>query len=195
MSNEFNQLYGKEVDYYGGQASPSLVRYLKMFNVSGPGTALDLGCGQGRNSEYLAQQGFSVLGVDNSAEAVACLTDNVVGQIADIAEFDITPNHYQLIVANTSIDHLSFEQNSKVVQNIINGLAPGGYVFVSVFMTNDPKESETASYVKLYYPMNQLKEQFASLTLLSYQEEFWLDEGHGNPHYHSMARLFAQREK
>jgi SAM-dependent methyltransferase len=195
MSIEFNHLYSTEINYYGDRASPSLVRYLKMFNVEGAGNALDLGCGQGRNAVYLAQQGFSVLGVDKSAEAVACLPGNIVGQVADIAEFDITPAHYQLIISNTSIDHLSAEQNGKVVGNIINGLAPGGYLFVSVFMNNDPMESETASHVKHYYQSNELREQFASLTLLSYQEEFWLDEGHGKPHYHSMARLFAQRNK
>jgi SAM-dependent methyltransferase len=35
------------------------------------GRALDLGCGRGRNSRWLAQQGFSVVGVDISEVAIA----------------------------------------------------------------------------------------------------------------------------
>jgi len=35
------------------------------------GRALDMGCGRGRNSRFLATQGFSVVGVDISAVAIA----------------------------------------------------------------------------------------------------------------------------
>jgi SAM-dependent methyltransferase len=36
-----------------------------------PGRALDLACGEGRNSIFLAQQGWDVTGVDFSGEAIA----------------------------------------------------------------------------------------------------------------------------
>ncbi len=35
-----------------------------------PGTALDLGCGTGTHSIYLAQQGWQVIGIDFVAKAV-----------------------------------------------------------------------------------------------------------------------------
>ncbi|MFC1629115.1 class I SAM-dependent methyltransferase, partial [Gemmatimonadota bacterium] len=40
-----------------------------------PGRALDLGCGAGSNALELAQQGWSVLGVDWSQEAVRLATE------------------------------------------------------------------------------------------------------------------------
>jgi 2-polyprenyl-3-methyl-5-hydroxy-6-metoxy-1,4-benzoquinol methylase len=207
MSTEFNDLYFNKTEYYGDKASPSLVRYLEMYDIPKEGYALDIGCGQGRNSLYLAQQGFSVTGIDNSAEAISCLTAvankqnlQVTTGLADIEKFVINKNHYQLIVANTLLDHLPVEQSDVIAQNIIDGLAPGGFLFVSVFTINDPgynaqgrTVSETATHVKHYYQSDELLKQFADLTLLSYQEEYWLDEGHGEPHYHGMARMFAQK--
>jgi 2-polyprenyl-3-methyl-5-hydroxy-6-metoxy-1,4-benzoquinol methylase len=201
VNKSFNDLYRAKVDYYGGGASPSLVRYLQMYNVPNYGPALDLGCGQGRNALYLAQQGFSVLGVDSSDQAIKDLADiakqkelKITSKVANMEDFNITPNYYNLIVANTSLDHLSHDVGDQIARNMINGLAPGGYIFVSVFMTSDPGMSETANHVKHYYYTGELRTQFSDLTLLSYQEELWMDTEHGDSHYHSMARLFAQRE-
>jgi tellurite methyltransferase len=201
MNVGFNDVYRMKKSYYGEQASPSLIRYLQMYNVANQGTSLDLGCGQGRNALYLASQGFSVIGVDSSDEAIKSLTEsakakelNIIGEVSNMTDFDIAPNFYNLIVANTSLDHLSVEDGNRVAQDMIRGLALGGYIFVSVFMTSDPGKSETAEHVKHYYHTGELRKQFNDLLLLSYQEEMWMDTEHGDPHYHSMARLFAQRK-
>lgn len=52
---------------WSGRANPALVY------VSGrlrPGTALDLGCGEGGNAVWIAQQGWRVTAVDLSATAL-----------------------------------------------------------------------------------------------------------------------------
>jgi tellurite methyltransferase len=207
MITGFDDVYRK-TSYYGDHASPALVQYLKKYSIATHGEALDLGCGQGRNALYLAELGFNVLGLDNSSEAIAHLKTTasekklqVTGQVVDLAKLEITPARYQLIVANTSLDHLTADEGGMISQAITNGLAPGGHLFVSVFMVNDPgnnqqglRASETASYVQHYYEPNELRKQFPELTLLAYQEEFALDVGHGQPHYHAIARLFAQRQ-
>ena len=52
-----------------GAPSAELVRVLDEFEIP-HGTALELGCGSGTNAVYLAQQGFSVTGVDCSETAL-----------------------------------------------------------------------------------------------------------------------------
>jgi hypothetical protein len=51
-----------------GEPSSLLVRFVKELT---PGTALDLGCGSGRNAIWLAHHGWSVIGLDSAPTAVA----------------------------------------------------------------------------------------------------------------------------
>lgn len=207
MSTGFDEAYRTRAAFYGDRPSPFLVHYLQKYSVPCRGAGLDLGCGQGRNALFLAREGFSMLAVDSSSEAIAGLSEQadaqklaVLGQVADMAQVSIEPDRFQLIVANTSLDHLPAAQGDRLAQAMIAGLAPGGYLFVSVFMVSDPGNdaqgrtaSETASYVQHYYQQDELRRQFEGLTLLAYQEEYALDVGHGAPHYHGIARLFARR--
>jgi 2-polyprenyl-3-methyl-5-hydroxy-6-metoxy-1,4-benzoquinol methylase len=204
----FDGVYRSSASFYGDQPSPSLVQYLDKYHVSGAGAGLDLGCGQGRNTLFLARRGFAMTAVDASSEAIARLGEtadrrrlNVAGKVADLAGLELEPERYRLIVANTSLDHLGANEGEALARQMAAALEPGGYLFVSVFMVNDPGcdaqgrvASETASYVKHYYQSGELRRQFSALILLAYQEEYALDVGHGQPHYHGIARLFARRD-
>jgi len=70
-----------------------------------PGRALDLACGHGRNSLYLASLGWQVTAVDRSEPAIRILRDRAAGlsidaRVADLerGEFTIEPEAYDLIV-------------------------------------------------------------------------------------------------
>ncbi len=47
-----------------GQFVVSFADYLKKRGISPPIKCIDIGCGKGRNSIYLARQGFEVYGMD-----------------------------------------------------------------------------------------------------------------------------------
>ncbi|WP_434633753.1 class I SAM-dependent methyltransferase [Chromobacterium sp. CV08] len=206
---DFDGYYRNNGSFYGDKPSPFLVHYLEKYGVKGAGPGLDLGCGQGRNALYLASCGFSMCGVDESSEAVERLSAqagerrlDVSAKVVDLANLEIEPRRYQVIVANTSLDHLDEASGQRLAQAMMDGLVPGGYLFVSVFMVNDPgcvvdggQASETAAYVRHYYRPDELRQQFSSLALLAYQEEYALDVGHGLPHYHGIARLFGRNDQ
>ena len=56
---------------------------------AGKSHALDLGCGTGRNTWYLAERGFDAVGVDLSAQALSVAT-----RAASTADPDITPPQF-----------------------------------------------------------------------------------------------------
>jgi len=58
----------------GAPAHPSLLRALE-FWLAAPGTALDLGCGAGRDSLHLLGCGWQVVALDQDPAALACLQD------------------------------------------------------------------------------------------------------------------------
>lgn len=63
-SAKWNDRYQKgDIPWDTGRPSPELQRVLKDHNIR-PCRALDLGCGTGTNSIWLAQQGFEVTGLD-----------------------------------------------------------------------------------------------------------------------------------
>jgi 2-polyprenyl-3-methyl-5-hydroxy-6-metoxy-1,4-benzoquinol methylase len=70
--NKWNHRYGSKGFYLGPEPSEFLVNYIELIKSLVPGwRALDIACGEGRNSIYLAKQGFSVTGMDISEKGLA----------------------------------------------------------------------------------------------------------------------------
>jgi cyclopropane fatty-acyl-phospholipid synthase-like methyltransferase len=66
---DFDRAYRAPITFWGDVRIPAEVKSLA--RQRSPGSALELGCGVGRFSRYLAQQGLRVTGVDFSPVAIA----------------------------------------------------------------------------------------------------------------------------
>lgn len=204
--SEFDREYAVANGLLFGE-EPSL--YLDLFLRSEripPGPALDTGCGDGRNSLFLARCGFEVTGIDLSEVAIARLREEARRQglklnllVGDVRTYPYPPNRYGLVVANTVLDHLEKQDGNLLIEAIQETVIPGGYLFVSGFTTEDPgyqgvtAKSSTAEHVKRYFYPGELRDLFTKVTVIRYHEESFLDTKHGLPHYHSIARLMARR--
>jgi len=100
-----------------------------------PGRALDLGCGEGRNSVWLAKQGWSVTGVDFSpvglAKAARLAQDEEVSVEwveADMRTYRPAKQAYDLAVA--LYVHLPAPERRTVHAAAMNSLRPGGTLVV-----------------------------------------------------------------
>jgi 2-polyprenyl-3-methyl-5-hydroxy-6-metoxy-1,4-benzoquinol methylase len=203
----FNELYKDNNFYYGSNPSFYLEMLIKQKKLI-KGDALDIGCGDGRNSIYLAMNGFRVFAIDNSEEAIKKLKElsiknnlEITPIVEDVLQFEYMPDRYSLIVANTIIDHLELNDGNQLIYRLKRSLKKNGVIFVAVFTVDDPgnnklfDHSDTAQFVKRYFHSIELKNLFSDLTLLHYIEEEFLDQHHGKPHYHNMARIIAKKEK
>lgn len=65
--NYWNERYGKHDKIWSGNPNPQLVAEVSALR---PGTALDLGCGEGADTVWLAESGWQVTGVDISSVAL-----------------------------------------------------------------------------------------------------------------------------
>ena len=212
MTDSFNRVYGKSDDpfYYGLKPSKELETFL---NETHPptGEALDLGCGEGRNSLLLARYGYRVHAIDVSSQGIQKLETyaqehdlhNITCTVADVRTVQLPTAFYDAIVAVTILDHITQEEGRKVATSLINALKPGGFVFIETFTIHDPgakfsKEegeviSETASFVQYYFQEGELADWFSTLETLRYEEIMKYDDSHGEPHYHGLARLIARK--
>ncbi len=100
-----------------------------------PGRALDIACGMGRDSIYLARHGFRVHGVDFSAIALrearrraqaAGISDRVNFILADLTAFALPREHYDLVIGFAYWE-------PKLKQVLRDAVRPGGFIIYETF--------------------------------------------------------------
>ncbi len=103
-----------------------------------PGRALDLGCGEGGDAVWLAEQGWQVTGVDISATAVArcralaadrgIADDRVTWLVRDLATWE-PAERYDLVTSCFLHSPVDFPRAS-VLRRAAAAVAPGGHLLV-----------------------------------------------------------------
>jgi len=95
-----------------------------------PGRALDLGCGEGASSLWLAAHGWDVTAVDFATSGIATLNRlaaerglNVTGVVADILDYTPKPD-FDLVTLGYM--HLEPEQRLKLHRRAASALKPDG---------------------------------------------------------------------
>ena len=102
------------------------------------GRALDLGCGQGVHTVYLAKQGFSVVGVDFVPAALdaARARAHRAGVEMELREcgvldYDPPPGGFDVVLDSGCLHHLPGSKRAEYRARLDDWLAPGGdYVLV-----------------------------------------------------------------
>ena len=133
-----------------------------------PGRSLDVGMGQGRNTIYLAQQGWESVGFDPAERAVAAanaqaakLGVKITTQVARAADFDWGQARWDLIV-------LSYVGAREYVANVVRALRPGGMVVVEGFHRDATKDRSIGGGV--VFDTNELLKLFAALRVVRYED-------------------------
>ena len=71
----WEEIYQKEGEIFS-KPLPKIMKFSKLFNKQRYNKILDLGCGTGRHSIYLAQQGFDIYAMDISKTGIEILKKN-----------------------------------------------------------------------------------------------------------------------
>lgn len=121
---------------------------------------LDLGCGTGRNSNYLADMGNKVIGIEisktainkalNRAKDLGISVDYRLGDIG--AKYDIEDNSIDVVLDVTSSNSLDEKGRDIYINEMNRVLKKGGYIFVRALAKDGNKN------VKNLLKMNPGKE-------------------------------------
>ena len=141
-----------------GNTEPSSI-LMKYCFLSSVGKALDIACGNGRNSIFLAEKGFVVDAVDISrvaTEQLAGRRQNINAICTDLDTWNVQPNNYELIVNIRFLERRLFPM-------IHDGLKPGGLLIFESFLDG----------IRETYRLkqNELLRAFHSFQIVYYEEK------------------------
>jgi len=119
-----------------------------------PSKAIDLGCGTGNYTIYLAKKGFEVTGVDISPTAIRIAKENanrkgvecsfIVGDVlGDLKEVNGT---FDFAYDWELLHHIFPEQRLKYVKNVYELLNPKGHYLSVCFSEEDSQFGSTGKY-------------------------------------------------
>ena len=163
--------------------SPLVARFSRELET---GRALDLACGPGRNSLYLAAQGFHVTAVDGSPLAVDLLRARareqkllIEARVSDLegGEFEIEPDAYQLICD-------CYYLQRSLIPKMKLGVRPGGIVIAIVHLVEADQPQETPKRAR----PGELRAYFADWEILHEYEGKSNEACHERPVVEIVAR-------
>ena len=139
------------------------------------GDVLDAGCGEAAVSIYLAERGFTTVGLDQSPTAIAMARKeaadrdltNATYDVADISAFTGYDGRFGTIVDSTLFHSMPVELREGYQQSIVRAAAPGASYFVLVFdrgampadgPANPVTEEELGEVVSKYWVIDEIRQ-------------------------------------
>jgi tellurite methyltransferase len=161
-----------------GSPTPLLVEIASGLDA---GDVLDLACGTGRNSLWLAEWGWRVTGVDGSAAAVETLRRQagVLGLDVDARIADLENGGYRIEPSRWDLIAMCYYLQRDLFETVMDGVVPGGVVVAIVHIT-EPGEEPT----KYRLRSGELREYFRGWEILHSYE--------GAPNDSEHRRMVAQ---
>jgi ubiquinone/menaquinone biosynthesis C-methylase UbiE len=131
------------VPWDGHPLATSLTELVEGDDARPPGKALDVGCGTGDNSIYLAQHGWQVTGIDFIPKAVEQARAKAAAQKVSVqfAQADVTRlsaagfgNEFDLIIDSGCLHGMSPEDRDAYVREVTAVAAPGARLHITAFI-------------------------------------------------------------
>jgi len=143
--------------------SPLVEKYISHAKV---GQAIDVACGTGRNTHFLANLGFLVDAVDISDYALDKVKNSaMITKIdADIDKYNLAPNRYDLIV---NVNYL----NRRLVSQMKDALCSGGVLMFETFIVAHGDFHIPTTNLDYLLRKNELLHSFIGLDIIYYEEK------------------------
>jgi len=168
---EAPEMAGAKPPWSIGEPQPELAKLIEQGKFQGE--VLDAGCGEAAISLYLAEHGFTTVGLDQSPtaidlakkEAAARGLTNASFAVADISDFGGYDGRFGTIVDSTLFHSMPVELRDGYQQSIVRAAAPGASYFVLVFdkagmpdgPANPVTEDELRDVVSKYWTIDDIR--------------------------------------
>jgi SAM-dependent methyltransferase len=154
-----------------GEPQPELAALIDQGRFHG--VVLDVGCGEAAIDLFLAERGFTTVGLDLSPTAIELARseaakrglDNATFDVADISAFSGYDGRFGTIVDSTLFHSIPVQAREGYQQSIVRAAAPGASYFALVFdrkglpdgPANPVTEDELREVVSKYWVIDEIR--------------------------------------
>ena len=124
---------------------PKIEKASRLFKKNGYRKVLDLGCGTGKHSIFLAQEGFEVYATDMSRTGLNIAREkaeslglrNILFKQHDMVRIPFLDSFFDAVICIWTIYHGTLDRIQETINEIQRVLKPGGIVLTDFLAVND----------------------------------------------------------
>lgn len=165
IENYFKLTHGKQASLW----LPAAVMVLGR-----TGRALDLGCGAGRDTKFLLEEGFDVVAVDKAEKALEYLKgfpqEHLEIQLSSFENFDFEEEKYDLVNAQFSLPFTDRDRFSEVFRKVKASLKSGGIFVGQLFGVNDDWYKSPTTRTT-FHTIEEARALFSDMEVLKFVEK------------------------
>ncbi|MEM3555955.1 MAG: class I SAM-dependent methyltransferase [Candidatus Micrarchaeia archaeon] len=131
---EFARIFGSEKK----EPSEAVVKFVPLMKERDVKNVADIGCGYGRNSIFLAKQGFNVTAIDFSNEALEILKKNARAEkvqvrplLSDSTKLAVQDSSFDAVISTLVLELHKPSERKHALHEIERVLKPGGIALIT----------------------------------------------------------------
>lgn len=131
----------EQIPWETGEPSPDLVRLFVEKSIRKGTKVLDVGCGLGTQTRFMAQRGATPTGIDISQTAISKAREQLLSEkdtianfiVGDVCKMPMPTGAFEFIYDRGCYHHLSVQQRREYVKEVSRVLAPQGLLHMLIF--------------------------------------------------------------
>lgn len=179
-SNNYNE-FANEFNLSGARTKDVDLAF--SLNKSGSDSVLEVGCGNGRDAQYITKLTNSYTGIDPSEKFME-LTRNNVSHGTLLVEFaqnlEFKPESFGLVFAFASLLHLKKEDFKELMGKVYLWLKPGGVFYISLKKGEYRELEKVGKYGETryfyFYEFKDILDIKGGLELVFHEEKSFKDD-------------------
>lgn len=200
IRTNYEKWYEGDEYYWGLEPGEFLKELIKLCPPAPGKTVLDIGCGEGKDAVYMAQQGYEVSAsdlTDNGIRKTLALAAKrgvkVNAYVDDINELK-ADGQYDIVYSTGTVQYLFDDKKDAFFRKIESITKPNGIVYFNVFVEKSfidlPPDWDKEEKM---WKSGELFTYFADWKIERIDEVIFEDNSGGIPHYHCMDTIVCRK--